>query len=102
MFVCPPGPWYVASGFSGTSPRRLLHDRTELRDQQLLHGQPNGRFRARQAHDDVACGEAGARAAHDRGRSDLLIAEQAEELAEAVEPLLQQAADGFVCTVARG
>ena len=34
--------------------------------------------------------EAGAGAAHHRGRADLLVAQHPEQLAEAVEPLLQQ------------
>ena len=37
-----------------------------------------------------------------RGAADLLVAERAEELAEAVEPLLEQARDRFVGAVARG
>src|SRR3954451_6802582 len=70
---------------------RLLHEMSELRDQQPLHREPHRRFRSGQRDDDVPGGDAGAGAAHHRRGSDLLEAEHAKELAEAVEPLLQQA-----------
>src|SRR2546428_12819156 len=89
-------PTYVASGFSRTSPRRLLHEMPELGDHELLHRQPHGCFRSRQTDDDAAGGEARARAAHDRGGSNLLIAEHPGELAEPVETLLQHRADRLV------
>ena len=53
--------------------------------------QPHGGFRSRQRDDDAAGGEAGGRAAHHRGGADLLVAEHPEQLAESVEPLLEQA-----------
>ena len=68
---------------------------------QLLHRQPHGGFRSGQRDDDAAGDEAGAGAAHHRGRADLLVAQHAEQLAEAVEPLLEQRVDRFVRAVAR-
>ena len=44
---------------------------------------------------------AGGRAAHHRRRADLLEAEHAEQLAESVQALLEQAVDGFEGAVAR-
>ena len=45
--------------------------------------------------------EAGGGAAHHRGGADLLVAEHPEQLAEAVEPFLEQPRDRFVGAVAR-
>src|ERR1035437_6734004 len=83
------------------SSRGLSHQVAELWNQQLLHREPHRRFRARQRRDDAAGHETGARAAHHRRRSDRLVAQHPEQLAEAVEPLVQQTADGFVRAVAR-
>src|SRR6185503_16168422 len=81
--------------------RRLLHEMAELRDDQLLHRQPHRLLGTRQRDDNPPGNGARAGAAHDRRRADLLVAEHAEQLAEAVEPLLQQRGDRLVAAVAR-
>src|SRR5260370_776019 len=73
----------------------------ELGQQQPLHRKPYRRLRTRERHDDLAGGEARRGAAHHRRRSDLLEAQHPEELAEPVEPLLQQCIDRFERAVAR-
>ena len=67
----------------------------------LVIAEPDGIFRSRQRDDDLSLRGAGARAAQHRGRPDLLIAQHAEELAEPVEPFLEQIADDLVGRVAR-
>src|SRR5262249_25341391 len=81
-------------------PAGLLHHVTEFRDHEPPHRQPDRRLRPGERDDDAPCREAGGSAAHHRGGADLLEAEHPEELAEAVETLVEQAADRFVGAVA--
>src|SRR3954469_18959224 len=84
------------------SPRCLLHQVAEFRNQQTLHGQADRGLRSGQRDDDVSGGDAGTGAAHHRGGTDLFVAEHPEQLPESVEALLKQRRNGFICTVARG
>src|SRR5204862_6575821 len=68
----------------------LLHDVAQLRENQLRHCETNGIRRARQDEDRLALCAAGCGAAHHRGGTNLLIAEHAEQLAEAGESFLEQ------------
>ena len=91
----------VGSGFSAD----LIFDACWTRcpssgNHQLLHGQRDGPGGARQRDDDAPPDEACAGAAQHRRRADLLVTEHAKQLAESVEPLLQQRADRFVRAVA--
>src|ERR1700680_2095681 len=79
--------------------RRLLHEMSELGDHQFFHREPHGSRGSGQRHDDAAGDEAGAGARHHRRRTDFLVAEHPEQLAKAVEPFFEDAADGFRRTV---
>ena len=95
----------VASSFAWTQRRSLCelpHEVAELGEDQLRHRQPDGVLGSRQDEDRGAARDAGGGARHHRGAADLLVAEHPEQLAEAVEPLLEQAGDRFVGAVARG
>src|SRR5262245_53452291 len=74
---------------------------SELGDQQLLERQADRGFRSRQRHDDASGDRSGDGAAHDRSRPNLLVAEHAKELAEALEPLPQHAVDRLERAIAR-
>src|SRR5207302_42371 len=62
----------------------------QLRQQQLVEGEPAGVGRARERHDDAAGVDAHLRARKHRGDTDLLVGEDAEELAEARQALVEQ------------
>ncbi len=81
---------------------RLSHQVAEFRQHELRHRQAHGVLRPRQRDDHPLLRQPGARAAEHGGRPDFLEAEHAEQLAEAVQPLLQQAVDCLVGRVARG
>jgi hypothetical protein len=72
----------------------------ELRLDQPLPGQLHGLGRARRRHHDRAAVRARGGAREHRGRSDLLEAEQAEELAEPRQGLLEHPGEGVVGRVA--
>ena len=57
----------------------------ELGDDELFHREAHGRLRAWQRDDDASGDEAGDRPAHHRRRSNLLVAQKPEQLAETIE-----------------
>ena len=73
----------------------------ELREDQLRHREADRGLRARQREDRASPGSARARPAQHRRGADLLVAEHPEQLAEAVEPFLEQAGNRLVRAVAR-
>ena len=62
----------------------------QLGQDELVHGQLHRRRRAGKRDQDAAPVGAGQCPGHDRGRTDFLVAEVAEDLAEAVQPLVQK------------
>src|SRR5262245_62545828 len=63
----------------------LLDHVRQLRHDETLHCQPHGRLGPRERDDDAARRDAGARAAHDRGGPDVLVAEHTEQFARSEE-----------------
>ena len=103
--------WHPASpdlaGFEATcsdsSPRQLPHDVSDLRHDQLRHRQADRVLRPRQ-REDRACGRSCRRRRGSASRPAPIccVAEHAEQLAEPVEPLLEQRGDGLEGAVAGG
>src|SRR5713226_2713066 len=57
-------------------------------EDELVHGEEHGLFRAGDRNHDRTLVEPGRGTAHDRRRADVLIAEGVEDLAEPVQPFL--------------
>src|ERR687893_3327338 len=79
---------------------KLEHDVGQLRDEELLHCEPNRVTRSWQARHELGAHGSSDRAAHDRGGPDLLVREHPEDLTETVELLLDHAVDDLVGGVA--
>src|SRR5262245_55143580 len=90
--------------FAGTSPSppRFTQQMWKLRDDDLLHCKTDGGGGAGHGEENRATEEAADAAAEDRGGTDIVIGENAEDLAIARERLVEQAADRFVSLVAAG
>src|SRR5688500_13642792 len=74
----------------------------ELELQDLLPAVAGGAGRAGQGEEIGRVGDAADGARLDRGRADLLVGEPAEQLAEAIDLLLEHALEGFRRDVATG
>src|SRR5688500_666727 len=80
----------------------LADDVPELWQNQLLHRQADRLLGSRQREDGGLANRPRAGAAEHGGGADLLVAEHAEQLAEAIEPLVHQFGERFVGAVAGG
>src|SRR5687767_4396111 len=85
----------------GISARQLAHQVPELGQEKLGHAEANRVFRSWQRDDDLALRGTRARAGQHCRRSNLLVAQHAEELAESLETFLEQIAYDLVCRIAR-
>jgi high-affinity iron transporter len=105
------GSYVVAEAFRARRRRRLMAraapstpdlpgEVRELRGEELLPGEAHGLRRAGHRHDHRAAVGAGGRAGEHRGGADLLVAEQAEELAEPGQGLLEERRERVVRRVA--
>ena len=105
------GSYVVAEAFRARRRRRLIAraapstpdlpgEVRELRGEELLPGEAHGLRRAGHRDDHRAAVGAGGRAGEHRGGADLLVAEQAEELAEPGQGLLEERRERVVRRVA--
>src|SRR5262245_6312556 len=76
-------------------PPELREEMADLGQDEPLEPEPDGLFRAREAEHGPSAGDAGDRPGKHRGRADLLEGQGAEQLAETVEPKIEQRLDGL-------